>query len=482
MHYGTLQRISSVTHTETVKMTSHPNILVIMSDDHGQWALGCYGNRELHTPTFDKLAAGGTRLASAFTPCPVCSPARASFFTGRLPSQHGIHDWLAEEDDFDWMEDETTLAQILQESGYRTGLVGKWHCGRSSIKQPGFDYWFGFERGQYPHKGQQYFTEQGQSVEANGQQSFFLTEKAIEFLCNTDDNRPFFLFVGYVNTHSPFENQPERLVSKYRGSGFSDIPRETWSDKDEGWVRYGNPTDETERREWLAQYYAAVEYIDEQVSQLVETLETSGFLENTLIIYTSDHGHMNGHHGLYTKGNATVPQNFFDESIHVPCLLSWPDVIQAGGVMEEPVDHCDLFQTILDAACVRLTFDQKKSINSPGRSYLPMLRGEPLLWRTHRFCEYGNARMIADSRFKFIRRFKAEKEHFRDEFYDLKKDPRETLNLIDDFNYAIHISKMNRLLDEYFLLYEEERKSGREILTQRRSNPVEPWRVKRPNT
>ncbi|MCY4526572.1 MAG: sulfatase-like hydrolase/transferase, partial [Anaerolineaceae bacterium] len=127
-----------------------PNILVIMSDDHAQWAAGCYGNRELHTPALDHLAAGGLRMDNAFTPTPVCSPARASFFTGLLPSQHGIHDWLWYEVNIRNAEQraalagqpslagQVTLAQRLAQAGYHCGLSGKWHCGGDDGPPPGF--------------------------------------------------------------------------------------------------------------------------------------------------------------------------------------------------------------------------------------------------------------------------------------------------------------------------------------------------------
>src|SRR6185312_15689596 len=187
-----------------------PNILVFLTDDHGQWAQPAYGNSEIHAPNLDRLAARGVRMTGAYTPCPVCSPARASFFTGRMPSQHGIHDWIEEmthEFTHPGLKNQTLISELLRDAGYDTGLVGKWHCGRSREPHPGFDRWFSYWTNQYPHRGTQNFSDQGKHVVEEGAQSPLLTDRAIEFLRRHHESaerreKPFFLFVGYVDTHS----------------------------------------------------------------------------------------------------------------------------------------------------------------------------------------------------------------------------------------------------------------------------------------
>jgi choline-sulfatase len=457
-------------------MSQPRNIVVLMTDDHGAWAAGCYGNRELKTPHLDALARDGARATHAYTPNPVCSPARACFFTGTFPSQHGIHDWLQENpaEPHAWLDGQTTLPQRLQAAGYRTGLVGKWHCGNSHQPQPGFDFWLGYADGQYPHVGEQNLICNGKPETFHGHQSPYLTSRALDFL-NASDQRPFFLFLGLVDTHSPFATHPEERVAPYRDCTFEDLPREPYTGP--GWIRLGDPPDETRRREWAAQYYAAVGTIDEQVGRVVAALEANGQLDNTLIVYTSDHGHMNGHHGLYTKGNATVPQNFYDESIRVPLLLRHPGSISAGLELTSPVDHCDLHDTLCDYAGIG------GSETGPGRSFRVLLDSKTdAAWRSSQICEYGNARMVRTDRWKYIQRFAPHEATYGDALYDLANDPRETTNVIGDPAQADVVSKLREALTTFFDRSEVPEKSGHHILNQRQTNSGEPWRLAPPDS
>lgn len=463
-------------------MRKKPNIIVIMTDDHGMWAAHCYGNSEIRTPNMDRIAARGVLFENAYTPSPVCSPARACFFTGKMPSQHGVHDYIAEHrhpEEYDWLHGNRTLPETLRHHGYQTGIVGKWHCGASWKARPEFDYWFSHLKGQYPHFGDQEFVENEQAYHAYGHQAPVLTEKALDCMGRfSGSEAPFFLFVGYVDTHSPFIDHPERLVSYYRDTAtFRDIPSEKPMLPDGGWVRFGVPPDPREKREWLAQYYAAAECIDEQIGRIVDRLEELGELENTVLVYTSDHGHMNGHHGLYTKGNATVPQNFHEESIRVPFLIQWPERIKPGGRCSQPVSHCDVYRTLLDV-CGAANDTQAAGPAFPGKSFLQVLTGgKPPDEGRDWFCEYGNARMIRRGRFKYIRRY-APHEWAGDELYDLQEDPREQYNLIAKQREVA--AGLGRALDEWFSRYEDPLFSGRDILAQKEANPFEPWRLQRP--
>jgi choline-sulfatase len=463
---------------------NRPNILVFLTDDHGQWAQHAYGNSEVLTPNMDRLAATGTRMTQAFTPCPVCSPARASFFTGRMPSQHGIHDWLKEQTDaaeHPWLEGQPLISELLKDVGYHTGLVGKWHCGRTREPHPGFDRWFSYWVAQYPHYGVQQFSDQGSLVLDQGQQSPLLTRRAIDFLRDHKKNegaqgKPFFLFVGYVDTHSPHDAAPSALVAKYSSAGFRDIPSEEFPACHGEPLIPVNSNPQIERMKHM-EYYGAVSSIDREVGKILAELEATGQLENTLVVYTGDHGLNTGQHGMWEKGNATLPQNFFDESIRISCTLSWPaGGIRQNAVCNDFVNHCDLWATLLEVAGASPDEHTAERINSPGRSYLAQLRGQNLHdWRKAIISEYGNARMARAERYKLVRRYAYKGVLFRDELYDLKEDPRETVNRFQDATLKKVIDELTEELDQFFEKYTAPGHSGLELAHQWECTPASPW-------
>lgn len=422
-------------------MTSR-NIVVVMSDDHGQWCLGPYGNNEVQTPTLDHLSDTGVRMDNSFCPSPVCSPSRASFFTGLRPSQHGIHDWIridAETADSDWLAGERTLPQILDTAGYSTGLSGKWHCGRGRGEQD-----FDFYRNMH-HDGRDVNKF---SLERDRQ----VTDGALEFLrSERSDDAPFFLFVGYTATHGGWKNEPERLVSQYRDSPFDDVPDDVTYPHGRGNViRLEDPN------EARANYYAAVQGIDEQVGRLVDELDEQSVLDETLVVYTSDHGHNCGHHGIWGKGNGTVPQNMLEESIRVPLLLSQHEAVEGGQARSEFVDHCDLFQTLLEFANVEPPDTRKY----PGWSFIDQIvevRGDPS-WEQRQLCEYGDVHMIRTERYKFVRQHSEE----TDLLFDLERDPRESTNVIDQPAYEDVVDRLRSTLSDLFDQYVDAESDGRD--------------------
>jgi arylsulfatase A-like enzyme len=457
-------------------MSSPRNILLFLTDDHGQWAMGAYGNRELHTPTLDYLAKTGVQMMNAFTPTPVCSPARACLLTGKLASQHGIHDYLSSNDptinETNWLAAEITLPQLLSEAGYQTGLYGKWHLGREEQPQAGFDYWFS-PTGEYPRPlGFTNFSHNGAIQKHPGYDTPVITDGAIRYLQQIDKARPFFLCVGYGATHSPWNYQPERLVASYRNCTFEDIPADEIYPFGKQNLE-STEVNRAEEREAQAQYYAAVSFIDEGIGHLLDELEALGLREDTLIVYTSDHGLNCGHHGIWGKGNGTLPLNMVEESIRIPLLFHQPGRLFGGQRRHEFTDHLDTFQTLVDYADLTLPGYTPKSY--PGRSFLSLLDNSDSIsdWRTIQFGEYGNLRMIRTETHKLVRRY----PDGPCELFDLRRDPRETTNLFTDPAHQPVVQSLSACIDEYFSTYEDPSHSGLRVHELPRHNMTEAWRA-----
>lgn len=476
--------LASAASSGSARAGSQPNILVFLTDDHARWLQQAYGNSEVKTPNMKRIADSGVRMLNAHTPSPVCSPARACFFTGRMPSQHGIHDWIEEKTHsyaYAWLKGQTLISELLKGAGYHTGLVGKWHCGQNRYPHPGFDEWFTYWVAQYPHFGLQNFSDNGKHVTAEGLQSPFLTEQAIRFLRDHFANgktadAPFFLFVGYTDTHSPHIQMPEDLVAEYDKATFRDIPKERFYEC-HGVALTGVSKDGAVEREKLQQYYAAASLVDREVGKVLDALDALGQTDNTIVIYTSDHGLNAEQHGIWEKGNATVPQNFFEESIMISQAIRWP----AGGIpcglsLDIPVSHCDLFMTLLEAAGATPDEATARKINSPGQSYLAHLRGDDAGgWKQGVFCEYGNARMMKRDAYKLILRYPYAGIEFENELYDLKADPRETVNIYKQPEHAERIASMRKAIEEFFAVYVVPGHSGLELARQPVATPASPW-------
>ena len=452
-------------------MANQPNILLFLTDDHGQWASGPYGNREVRTPNLDRLAASGVVMQSAFTPTPVCSPARASLLTGLTPSQHGIHDYIGMAFDREpWLAAEQTLPQLLQKAGYRTGLAGKWHIGNEDQPAPGFDSWFSVGSA-YPlfHEGTREFCNQGRMETFSGYTDDIIAERAASFL-SAPDTRPFFLLAGLYAAHSPWRGHPERLASAYRSATFSDIPAQETSPSHEQGAE-SLSVDRQHQREAQIQYYAAVSHIDENVGRILKAIEDAGKLNNTLVIYTSDHGLNCGHHGLWGKGNATLPLNMLEESIRVPLLLRWPGMIEGKTRRDEMVDHLDLFLTLAEAGQAKLP----TNTDYAGKSFLPLLldHEEVRSWRDIQFGEYGTVRMARTHQFKLIRRH----PNGPHELFDLDADPRENRNLIDSPQHLAVTAELSQLLASHFHRFSTPGKSGTLGAALPQHNMTEAWRA-----
>ena len=456
----------ALTQTLVARAAESPNIIVIMADDHAQWATGAYGLEEIETPNIDWLAREGVVFTNAMSPAPVCSAARASFYTGKMPSQHGVHDFLSEQREFDadWLAGETLLSERLEEAGYRVGLFGKWHATTDSRPpQRGFDRWLSYDpleagwQNQYLHSGTVRFSNDGDVFDYTGVQAHFLTEEAIRFI-DESDNRPFFISLNVVEPHAPFAGLPERLVSKYRAVARLIVPPGDTSHLPDRGSATRTPEDHVEQ---LAQYLAAVNLVDEQVGRILDALSGRNLTRNTIVVYTSDHGLLMGQYGLYGKTNATNPPNFYEETIRIPMIV-YSANLKPQQRRTEFVDLLDLHTTVLDFA----TGDAPRVDYGPGRSLRPLLMGERNTdWRNLQFAERGNARMASDGRWKLVRYYQRDlNAPPEDHWFDLAH-PFGERTPTDQPDRPTR-ERIERALDRFFDRYQTAEHSGRRIWEQ----------------
>ncbi|NOI64690.1 sulfatase-like hydrolase/transferase [Vibrio sp. 99-8-1] len=438
-----------------------PNIIVIMADDLGQWANSFHNQGIIETPNLEYLAETGVRFENAMTPAPVSSAARASFHTGKMPSQHGVYDFLAENPEFDanWLEGEKLLSERMKSQGYRTALLGKWHATTDS-KEPirGFDRWLSYDalkagwKNQYLHSGTVLFSDEGENLEYTGVQAQFLTDETIKFVDEKSD-KPFFISLNYVEPHFPFEGLPERLVEKYRDVAHKVVAFGGNSVLDNSSKFTLVPKDHEEK---LAQYLAAVTLLDDQLGRLLDSLEGRGILDNTVVAFVSDHGLLMGQYGLYGKVNASFPYNYYEETVRIPFVIKGPKaLVRSKQVRGEFVDLMDLHATILDIAAGDKQYD---SSYGPGKTLLPMLKGERVRdWRQYQIAERGNSRMITDGKWKLVRYYD-KKQQPQDDWYDLSHPLGEGSVSIPP-RKAVQ-EKMINALDEFFAVYSTDEYSG----------------------
>ncbi len=434
-----------------------PNVIMILADDQGHWAMNCAGAEEFYTPNLDRLAAEGIRFENFFCASPVCSPARATILTGRMPSQHGVHDWLMAGDTTDrnleprgegtvteYLAGQTGYTDVLAAGGYVCGLSGKWHLGDSHHPQKGFSFWEVHAKGGGPYMNPPMIRD-GKNVTDKGYVTDIITDHALTFLDrHGNGDRPFYLGVHYTAPHSPWnrnQHPPEIWDRYFKNASFSANP----SGPPHPWAKpLGFPKTEERRREMLAGYYAAVEEMDRNIGRILDWLDANNARSNTLIVFTSDNGMSMGHHGIYGKGNGTFPLNMYDTSVKVPTLISRPGHVPEGRVDEHLLSHYDLMPTLLDYC----GFDVPEDVELPGRSFAPLLQGQEL--PDDRpvvvYDEYGPVRMLRTRSWKYIHRY-PDGPH---ELYDLAQDPAEEDNRIDDPALADRIAAMRSELDQWF--------------------------------
>ncbi len=425
-----------------------PNLVLIVADGLGSWMLGCYGNREIRTPNIDQLAQAGARFQNNLVCTPADSPSLATLFTGRVPSQHGIQDFLTGEPIENppqgqaapppSFHNEVMLSDLLSGAGYECGYVGNWHIGDDQTPQHGFRFWYTLNGAAYQDPKMNW---NGQAISEKGHLTDLLTAKAGAFLDQQTPAKPFFLTVSYLNPHPPYEGHPSRYTDMYAKVDFTTTG---WERPAANALRGKNYLTDTVGNTRKAA--AAITAFDDQIPLLLAKLQQRGLRENTIVVITSADGYLLGRHGLWTGGLASDPINMYEEVMQAPMIWHWLGRIPAQSVRNEPVSAYDFVPTLCDLLEVPLPAGR----NLCGRSYLLLLEGKPLpkktRWRTLVFGQYRNTEMARDSRFKLVLRNNGSGPN---EFYDLADDPGEKANQHENEKFLLERAQMNRAIETW---------------------------------
>ena len=440
-----------------------PNILFILTDDQAPWALGASGDPNAKTPIMDKLAEQGAFLKNAFITTPVCSPSRASIMTSRYASEYDILDFIPHPEHrlFDptynpgLNTESITFAEVLQQAGYKTALIGKWHLGDWTLSgdkkyhptNHGFDYFMGLTGGGTSPDDPE-LEINGEVKQFKGLTTDILTDHAMKFIKN-NASRPFLLC---FNTRAPH-------------SRWLPVADEDWALFDKMDPVLPNPNypdlDKEKAKKKMREYLASTHGVDRNIGRITELLEELGLNENTVIIFFSDHGYNMGHNGIEHKGNGvwitkTVPEgteniagryrpNLYDNSLKVPAFVYWPRVIAPGTVIENTISSLDLYPTIVEIAGADLPKPNEHIVR--GRSIVPLLKGENTdNWNNDFYSEYSMInyctafmRSYRTPEWKLVRDFMNPE---RDELYHIALDPEENINLINDSS-----DKVKKIID-----------------------------------
>ncbi len=446
----------------------HPNILFIFTDDHSARAISAYGSTINTTPNMDRLAEEGMRFDRCFVTNSICAPSRAVILTGKHSHLNGQ---LTNRETFDGSQQ--TFPKLLQQAGYQTAIVGKWHL-RSA--PTGFDH-YEVLYGQGPYYNPSLWTN-GDSLAYEGYTTDIITNRTLDWLESArDPEKPFMLMYQHKAPHRRWEPgpdhlttyddvdipEPETLFDDYQGrtaAGMQNMQiSENLSARDlkitpppdltpaqlEVWnAAYGpknealrnNPLEGKALTRWKYQryikdYLRAVASVDDNLGRVLAYLDESGLAENTIIMYNSDQGWYLGEHGWYDK------RWMYEESFLTPFIVRWPGQIQAGSVNTDMVSNLDFAATFLDLAGVDIPTDMQ------GENLKPIFQGQtPSDWRTsmyYQYYEYPASHCVQrhygvrTDRYKLIYFYQIDEW----ELFDLQEDPNELRNVYSDPTYAV---------------------------------------------
>ena len=432
--------------TNLLGQNKKPNILFLMTDQHSMRVLGSYGNQIIKTPNLDKLANEGVVFKSNYSQNPICLPSRASLITGKMPSSLGIfgNDGI--------LSEKTTMATVFKAQGYEVAWLGKEHWGATNA-EVGFgnlnaEAHEAFKEkyrplnnlrkniGRLPQNASAYKLSENEDYEA------LVTDHAIKFLEN-NTTKTFFLGVSFKKPHFPFMCH-QKYFDLYKD--IVDMPEVT-PDMIEALSINEKKTIEkykldemssAEIKHARAMYYGMVTYIDEQFGRVLEKLNELGLRENTIIVYTSDHGEMAGEHGLWYKNS------FLEASVAAPLIFSYPKTLPVNKKINASSMLLDIFPTLCDLSDIGQPNDLE------GKSLLPLMNGIENADNSDRVAYSEMYRsstgiMVRKGKWKYIR-YNSEKEYL----YDIDTDPREINNLINSTQHQAIIRELSTLASAKF--------------------------------
>jgi arylsulfatase A-like enzyme len=426
-----------------------PNIVFILTDNHGAWTLGCYGNKEIRTPNIDRVAAEGMLFTRAYCNNPVCSPSRAGSLTGLLPSQHGVHSYIPNATQlgpkaYSVIKEFRTLPKILSENGYTCGLSGKWHLGNNDKPQEGFTYWFAKAGGHTERFYNDEMIWQGKVYKEPKYTTEAITDHAVEFI-EQNTNRPFFLYLAYNGPYGlgsvVAEEHQNRHTAYYAGKNMDSFPRE----KVNPWLK--SQRQFVNNVKAMRSYAAAVSGVDDGVGRVIGKLKELGLDGNTLVVFAADQGMNAGHGGYWGMGDHARPLHTHEATVHIPLIFRQPGEIPANKISDLMVENHDFLPTMLDY--LGLKDKTPTSPPLPGKSFAPALRGQTVPWENVIYHEYENTRMIRTPHWKLTLRH----PYGPDEFYDMEKDPDEHENLIHAPRHRALIKELTTQLGDFFARY-----------------------------
>ena len=425
-----------------------PNIVFILTDNHGAWTLGCYGNKDIRTPNIDRLASEGMLFRRAMSSNPVCSPTRATYLTGLMPSQHGLHSFLDNKymvgpQAYYTLSEFETLPEILHSEGYVCGLSGKWHLGANMTPQDGFSSWITMVRGSTRNFYDDMIIQDGEIKKTPKYLTDLWTEHAVDFIeQNKDSEQPFFLYLAYNGPYclGPLLLEParNRHAKYYANKDLPSFPRDTvhpWQYNNKAY--HNNIVS-------LRRVAAEVSGVDDGVGTVMDTLQQHGLDEDTIVIFAGDQGWMGGQNGFFGMGDHTRPIAAHDLMMQVPLIVRHPKGTKPGKT-DIMVSNCDLLPSLLDYVGLKERIPTRPKL--PGRSFAAALRGEEIDWETAMFYEMESCRSVRTERWKYVARRSPDGPS---ELYDMENDPHERFNLFGQPELASVQTEMAAKLDAFF--------------------------------